>query len=242
MTPPRSGSACFSPLRRGKSDKTAEFLTDSDPRIVAEAARAIHDERIEGAMAKLAVLADTPGQADPVAYRALSANLKLGTAEAARRVARFAARPSEPDHVRVFALKLLAEWTKPSRRDPITGLIHDLPQRDEGIAAARPEAVDRRSVLRVRRGSGRSRPGLGEAGDQGSWPPPGRTRAEWSVSGIDAGRSALRPRGGEGFASRGSNHLCPDIRRAETPCCGLTGPLWHGTRRGAEDNSHTPQG
>lgn len=122
-------------LRRHKSDKVAEFLTDSDPRVVAEAARAAYDERIGGAAEKLAALADHAGQPDPVIYRAIAANYVLGTPEAASRVAKLAARQSEPEHVRVFVLKLLADWSNPPRRDPITGLIHDLPKRDAAIAA-----------------------------------------------------------------------------------------------------------
>ena len=42
--------------------------------------------------------------------------------------------PGEADYVRAFALKLLADWTKPPRRDPITGLTLDLPPRDPKIA------------------------------------------------------------------------------------------------------------
>ena len=122
-------------LRRHKNDKCAEFLTDADPRVVVEAARAIHDERIDGALAKLAATADKAGQPDAVAYRALSANFKLGTPEAAARVAQFAARKSEPDHARVFALQLLGDWVSPPRRDYVTGLIHDLPKREAAVAA-----------------------------------------------------------------------------------------------------------
>src|SRR5204863_5593329 len=122
-------------LRRLGSDRCGEFLADPDPRVVAEAARAVHDERITGAMPKLAALAENAGQPDPVAYRALSACFKLGTPEAAARVAKFAARPSEPNHARVFALKLLADWANPPRRDHVTGLIQDLPKRPGEIAA-----------------------------------------------------------------------------------------------------------
>jgi quinoprotein glucose dehydrogenase len=121
--------------RRLRQPKVGEFLADPDPRIVAEAARAVHDERIEGALAKLAELADKPGQPDAVSYRALSACFKLGTPEAAARVARFAARTAEAAHARVFALKLLADWANPPRRDHVTGLIHDLPKRPANIAA-----------------------------------------------------------------------------------------------------------
>ncbi|HEY3788097.1 MAG TPA: c-type cytochrome, partial [Urbifossiella sp.] len=122
-------------LRRHKSDKCGEFLTDSDPKIVAEAAMAIHDERIAGALPKLAALADRSGQANPIIYRAIAANFELGTKENAERVAKVAANSNMPDHVRIFAMKLLADWANPPRRDPITGLIHDLPKRDAAIAA-----------------------------------------------------------------------------------------------------------
>ncbi|MBY0458787.1 MAG: HEAT repeat domain-containing protein, partial [Gemmataceae bacterium] len=121
-------------LRKQKSAKVAEFLTDSDPKIAAEAARAIYDERIEGGMPALAKLADKT-QPDAVSFRALAANYFLGTPEAASRVAAFAARTTETDYVRAFALKLLTDWTKPPRRDPITGLTLDLPARDAKIAS-----------------------------------------------------------------------------------------------------------
>lgn len=110
-------------------------LNNPDHRVVAEAARAIHDDNITAAMPALAALADKPGLPEAVAFRAVSANFKLGTPEAAARVANFAARASEPDAVRIAALKLLGEWAKPSKRDAITGCRQDLPDRDPAIAA-----------------------------------------------------------------------------------------------------------
>jgi quinoprotein glucose dehydrogenase len=124
-------------LRKLKSEKVAEFLTDSEPRIVAEAARALYDERLgDDGMAALAKLAEKPSQPDAIIFRALAANYFLGSSEAAERVAKFAAKPSEADYVRAFALKLLADWPKPPRRDPITGLTLDLPPWDIKIASA----------------------------------------------------------------------------------------------------------
>ncbi len=122
-------------LRKLESGKVAEFLTDPDPKVAVEAARAAHDERIEAALPKLAELADKSGQPDAIAYRALSANGKLGKPEHAARLAGFASRASEPDHLRVVALKLLAEWAKPSRRDAITGITQDLGTRPATDAA-----------------------------------------------------------------------------------------------------------
>jgi quinoprotein glucose dehydrogenase len=128
-------------LRKHTSDKVAEFLTDAEPRIVAEAARAIYDERMINAMPALAKLADTTAQSDATAFRSLAANFWLGTPEAAARVAKFAGRAGEPDYTRAFALKLLGDWANPPRRDPVTGITMDLAKRDAGIAAAALKAV-----------------------------------------------------------------------------------------------------
>ncbi len=110
------------------------FLNDPDTRVVGEAARAIHDDNITDAMPALAKLLDKPGLSEAVAFRAISANLKLGTPEAAVRVANFAARSAEPDPLRISALKLLGEWAKPSKRDAVTGCRQELPDRDPAIA------------------------------------------------------------------------------------------------------------
>jgi quinoprotein glucose dehydrogenase len=130
-------------LRRHHSEKCAEFLTDDDARIVAEAARAIHDERIFKAFPALTDLTKKSGLADAVSFRALSACFKLGSADVAKLVAEFAARKSEPDHVRAFALKLLGDWANPPRRDHVTGLVHDLPKGEITFAAdaLRPHLV-----------------------------------------------------------------------------------------------------
>ncbi len=122
-------------LRRHRGAELADFLTDNDPRVAVEAARGIYDERVSGALSALATLADR-GAPDPIAYRAIAANYVLGTPDALGRVSRFAARLVEPDHQRVFALKLLSDWASPPRRDPITGLTHDLPRRDAATVAA----------------------------------------------------------------------------------------------------------
>lgn len=110
------------------------FLLDADARVVAEAARAIHDDNLNAAMPALAALVDKPGLPEAVAFRAVSANLKLGTPEAAARVANFAARSAEPDPLRISALKLLGEWAKPSKRDAVTGCRQELSDRDPAIA------------------------------------------------------------------------------------------------------------
>ncbi len=59
------------------------------------------------------------------------------TTTSARRKARPASRTSQHDRAKpttfAYALKLLADWPKPPRRDPITGLTLDLPPRDAKI-------------------------------------------------------------------------------------------------------------
>lgn len=121
-------------LRRLKSEKIEQFLSDAEPKIVDEAARAIHDENLMGAMPALAKLADKSGVSEAVLFRALSANFKVGLPENAKVLAVFAARTPEQPYLRVAALKLLESWATPSKRDGITGLRQDLPARDMAVA------------------------------------------------------------------------------------------------------------
>ncbi|MCU0703500.1 MAG: c-type cytochrome, partial [Fimbriiglobus sp.] len=120
-------------LRRMECRKLGEFLSDSEPKIVAEAARAIHDQNLMEPMEDLGKLTDKPGE-DVVLFRALSANFKLGQPEHADRLAKFAATSAQPDYLRAAALKLLADWPKPSKRDHITGMRQDLAERKADVA------------------------------------------------------------------------------------------------------------
>ncbi len=119
-------------LRKAGSDKVAEFLNDAEPRIVAEAARAIYDDRLMTAMPALAKLANTAALSDATAFRAIAANSWIANPEP---IARFAGRAGEPDYIRAFALDLLGNWANPGRRDPITGITMDLPAREAKVAA-----------------------------------------------------------------------------------------------------------
>ncbi len=127
-------------LRRLGSSKLDKFLQDKEPKIAIEAARAIHDTNLMAAMPALAKMAELTGLPDAVAFRALSANAKVGKPENAAVLATFAARPGEADHLRVAALTLLSEWAKPSKRDGITGLRQDLPDRPvaDAVVALKP--------------------------------------------------------------------------------------------------------
>lgn len=128
-------------LRKLESDKVAEFLADDEPRIVVEAARAIYDERMMAAFPALAKLADSTARPDAIAFRALAANFWLGSPESASRIAQFAGRAGEADHSRAFALKLLGDWARPGRRDPVTGITMDLVGREAKAAADALRAV-----------------------------------------------------------------------------------------------------
>jgi quinoprotein glucose dehydrogenase len=122
-------------LRRLRSPAIRQFL--SDPRLVVEAARAIHDVPIPGALPDLAKLLEGGIHlGDSFLYRALNAHFRLGKAEDAEAVARFAAQPDAPDRLRAEAVRMLGAWDKPGRRDRVTGATQDLGTRDRSIAPA----------------------------------------------------------------------------------------------------------
>ena len=107
------------PEERGE---IALFLNDSDPALVLEAARAINDEPINGAMRDLAALIDRPTASEPLLRRVLNANFHLGTSASAKALATFAARADAPENMRVESLEELADWPQPSGRDRVVGL------------------------------------------------------------------------------------------------------------------------
>jgi quinoprotein glucose dehydrogenase len=137
-------------LRRIESAEVAQFLWDTNPLLVAEAARAINDLPITNALPKLATLieqddalaalpvgdANQPGPSDAVLRRIINANYRLGGAQNAMVLATFATTSQAPEHFRVETIALLADWEKPSGRDRITGLWRPLVPRDPQIAAA----------------------------------------------------------------------------------------------------------
>ncbi len=123
-------------LRRRHSPEVARFLTDSEPSLVLEAARAIYDLPIEPALPQLAALIKNPRLPDALGYRVLNANFRLGKVENAAALAQFAARSEASEKLRVEALKELADWAKPAGRDRVMGLWRPLPPRSADVAAA----------------------------------------------------------------------------------------------------------
>ncbi len=108
-------------LRRLGHPGLEVFLNDSDPLVVVEAARAIHDVPIPQALPGLAKLIENSGLADPVLRRAMSANFYLGARENAEAVASFAGNPLAETSLRAEALAELDEWNAPGPLDRVTG-------------------------------------------------------------------------------------------------------------------------
>ena len=136
-------------LRRSRDARVSVFLKDGDPRVVAEAARAICDESIEAAMGDLAGLSsrieeiaawaegtkEQPGPRGAVLRRVLNANFRLGSEAGAKAVAVLAAKTGLPETLRVEALRRLGEWGKPGNLDRLMGLYRPMKERDSKVAA-----------------------------------------------------------------------------------------------------------
>ncbi|MBN8248552.1 MAG: PQQ-dependent sugar dehydrogenase [Verrucomicrobia bacterium] len=144
---------------------TAASLTNRNPQLVLEAARAIHDRPIEAAMPDLAALLDgAPGYSllrqskdmPPglkftgnewltwVLHRSVNAAFRLGGTTNATRLALLAVQDAVPDSVRIEALSALGDWGRPPSVDRVVGLHRPIPARDPGpareaLAGAWPE-------------------------------------------------------------------------------------------------------
>ncbi len=124
-------------LRRQRSPEVARFLTDAEPKLVLEAARAIYDVPIADALPRLAELTRAGSAAkvlpadvqEPVLRRALAAHHRRGSRADAQALAEFAARDGYSESLRTEALRLLDLWEKPPGRDRIVGLWRPLPPR-----------------------------------------------------------------------------------------------------------------
>jgi quinoprotein glucose dehydrogenase len=123
-------------LRRQSHPAVAAFLSDPEPRLVVEAARAINDLPIEAALPTLAALVERPGLDESLGLRVLNAHFRLGQPENAAALARLAARSDVADWLRAEAIDMLGSWAKPGRRDRVTGLSMSLPERESAPAVA----------------------------------------------------------------------------------------------------------
>ena len=98
----------------------AQMLSDPDPRVALEAARAIHDVPLKEAFPPLAIRLGR-SQDLPYLRRALNANVHLGDAASASRMAEFVIDPNAPLPLRLDTIRLLGQWAKPNPRDYVLG-------------------------------------------------------------------------------------------------------------------------
>jgi putative heme-binding domain-containing protein len=110
-------------LRRLSSPEVARFLTDSDMYIVAEAARAIHDDlSIPAALPALAAtLSNRSITSEVILRRAINACLRVGTAKEIDLLVSYVQRNDIPDAMRAEAIATLATWGDPSVLDRVDG-------------------------------------------------------------------------------------------------------------------------
>lgn len=127
-------------LRRLERPEVALFLADTDERVKVEAARAIYDAPIPAALPQLAALAAESSLPDPLAWRVLGANYRVGGKAGAETLAEWASNAQRPEATRVEALQMLATWGAPSGRDRVLGLWRPIDPRstEPAIAAIIP--------------------------------------------------------------------------------------------------------
>jgi quinoprotein glucose dehydrogenase len=128
--------ACVLVLRRRQSEAVAEFLTDRDLLVRAEAARVINDLPLDNLTARLAACAKNlpAGETDAFARRALHAAFRLGTASDATAVVEAVMNPSLSPLVRSEALASLRDWANPGPRDRVNGIWRPVASRDGVVA------------------------------------------------------------------------------------------------------------
>jgi len=128
-------------LRRQKSARISEFLWDGEEAVALEAARAIHDTPIPGAMPALAALASSGASTSPrIQERAVNANYRLGQLAHAQALVKYALDSAVPEASRREALAALANWANPSPKDRVLGQWRPLPQRPAKDAATALQA------------------------------------------------------------------------------------------------------
>lgn len=124
-------------LRRLSHPTLEYFLKDKNEYIVTEAARAINDDySVEGALPALGnVLRDTKFTNEPLIRRAINANLRAGSQEAAQNLTDYALREDAPAEMRAEALAALSTWAKPSVLDRVDGRYRGVIERDAAPVA-----------------------------------------------------------------------------------------------------------
>ena len=102
-----------------------QMLVDSDPKIVLEAARVVHDVDVKPLMTPLANLIDDIDQfadTDALVRRVVSANVRVGVQANAKALVSFAVNDKFDEARRVEAITALGDWAAPPARDMV---LHD---------------------------------------------------------------------------------------------------------------------
>ncbi len=113
-------------MRRLARPEISQFLTDNDLRIAKEAARAINDEGIAGALPALAKLIENQNGDEMLMLRVINANFRTGNAAA---LVTYATDGTNAERLRAEALALLATFPKPFARDRVAALYRPLAER-----------------------------------------------------------------------------------------------------------------
>lgn len=115
-------------LRRLESAKIADFLSDKNPAIAAEAMRAINDVPILGAIPALADF-HRPATSPLLFRRILNANLRSDDPAHAANLLAIASDEKYSAAERILALRFLSNWLTPPPIDPTMGVYRPLPDR-----------------------------------------------------------------------------------------------------------------
>jgi putative membrane-bound dehydrogenase-like protein len=118
-------------LRHLQSPGVQHFLQDADTLVLMEAARAINDDlSIPAALPALAAsLVSQPVSNEVFVRRAINANLRIGDAASAKRLADYVVNENAPLEMRKDALWALGYWDQPPLLDRVDGRYRELPSR-----------------------------------------------------------------------------------------------------------------
>lgn len=125
-------------LRRQVDARVGQFLQDDSWRVATEAARAIYDREIKGAMEALAAhleaVSDQEAVPEPLLQRSVEANFQLGSSVAAERLCRFVQSKHQPKTMRALALERLLMWDTPPNREGVWGRWRPQMRAEAGLA------------------------------------------------------------------------------------------------------------
>lgn len=128
------------PHHRLATDLVGKLLDDSDPQIVLESARVIHDVDVKSqltALAKLIERVDQYADSDALIRRIISANARVGAQVNAKSLAEFAANESFDPERRIEAVNVLGDWASPPARDLVLRDWRPLDQKQRNVLDAR---------------------------------------------------------------------------------------------------------